>query len=151
MANILDYLKWRGDVPFDIDPFNEVDALILCELVYSPFDGLIPKVGEKDKITIEELNDAFFKKFSKDLLMSRPSLTKKAPFLMCEMAHSKRFGGMKLAGFTNEVDHDNQSQFAVCTFYLSDGTIFVAFRGTDDTLVGWKEDFNMCFSEGTGG
>ena len=56
-----------------------------------------------------------------------------------------------LSGFVNEVDKDNQSQFSCCSFYLGDGTIFVAFRGTDDTLVGWKEDFNMCFSDGTGG
>ena len=151
MANILDYLQWRGDVPFNIDPFNEVDALVLCELVYSPFDGLVPSSEQKEKISIEELSSTFFKKFNKDKLMSRTALTKMAPFLMPVMAHSKRFGGTKLAGFLNEVDQDNQSQFAVCTFYLPDGTIFVAFRGTDDTLVGWKEDFNMCFSEGTGG
>ena len=54
MANIIDYLKWRGDVPFDADPFNEVDALVLCELVYSPFDGLVPGPGLKEKISIED-------------------------------------------------------------------------------------------------
>ena len=151
MANILEYLQWRGDVPFDIDSFNEVDALALCELVYSPFDDLIPGPGLKEKISIEELNTRFFEKFDKDQLMANSAFTKMAPFLMPEMAHTKRYGGIKLSGFVNEVDHDNQSQFAVCSFYLPDGTIFVAFRGTDDTLVGWKEDFNMCFSEGTGG
>ncbi len=151
MANIVDYLKWRGDVPFDIAPFNEVDALVLCELVYSPFDGLVPGPGLKEKISIEDLTEKFFTKFSEKELMNRTALTKLAPFMLKEMVHTRRFGGMKLCGFTNEVDADNQSQFSVCTFYLSDGTIFVAFRGTDDTLVGWKEDFNMCFSEGTGG
>ncbi|MBR1622429.1 MAG: DUF2974 domain-containing protein [Pseudobutyrivibrio sp.] len=151
MANIIDYLKWRGDVPFDIDPFNEVDALVLCELVYSPFDGLVPGPGLKEKISIEELNESFFKKFNEDDLLSRNVFTRMAPFIIPEMAHSKRFGGTKLSGFVNEVDNENQSQFSVCSFYLSDGTIFVAFRGTDDNLVGWKEDFNLSFSEGTGG
>ena len=151
MANIVDYLKWRGDVPFEISPFNEVDALVLCELVYSPFEGLVPGPGLKEKISIEDLCDRFFLKFSDEELLKRVALTKLAPFLMKEMAHSKRFGGMKIAGFMNEVDAENQSQFSVCTFYVPDGTIFVAFKGTDDSLVGWKEDFNMCFSPGTGG
>ena len=151
MANLEDYLKWRADVPFDIDPFNEVDALVLCELVYAPFDGLVPGPNLKEKISIEELSDRFFEKYSKEELMARAALTKLAPFLMPLMTKTKRFGGMKLSGFVNDVDAQNQTQFSVCSFYLSDGTIFVAFRGTDDTLVGWKEDFNMCFSDGTGG
>lgn len=151
MANIQDYLIWRGDVPFDIDPFNEVDNIVLCELVYSAFDGIVPGPGLKDKISIENACELFFTKYSEEELKSKATFTKLAPFLMQKMAHSRRFGGTKLAGFVNEVDAENQSQFAVCTFYLPDGTIFVAFRGTDDSLVGWKEDFNMSFSEGTGG
>lgn len=151
MANIDDYLTWRGDVPFDVDPFNEVDNIVLCELVYSAFDGIVPGPGLKEKISIEDACDLFFAKYSEEELMSKATFTKLAPFLMRKMAHSKRFGGTKLSGFVNEVDAENQSQFAVCTFYLPDGTIFVAFRGTDDTLVGWKEDFNMCFSDCTGG
>lgn len=151
MANILDYLDWRGDVPFDIDPFNEVDALVLCELVYAPFDGLVPGPGTKEKISIEELCEKFFSKYTEQELMTRAALTKLAPFLMPKMINCKRFGGLKISGFVNEVNADKQTQFSVCSFYLPDGTIFVAFRGTDDTLVGWKEDFNMCFSDGTGG
>ena len=151
MANIQDYLIWRGDVPFDIDPFNEVDNIVLCELVYSAFDGIVPGPGLKEKISIENACELFFAKYSEEELKSKATFTKLAPFLMQKMAHSRRFGGTKLSGFVNEVDAENQSQFAVCSFYLPDGTIFVAFRGTDDSLVGWKEDFNMSFSEGTGG
>ena len=151
MANIDDYIKWRADVPFDIDPFNEVDALVLCELVYAPFDGLVPGPGLREKITIEELYKKFSENFSKEALLKRKAFTKMAPFLMSNMVNTKRFGGIKVAGFVNEVDEKKQSQFSVCSFYIPDGTIFVAFRGTDDNLVGWKEDFNMCFSKGTGG
>lgn len=151
MANIIDYLEWRGDVPFDIDPFNEVDALILSELVYVPFDGLVPGPGLKEKIQIEDLCKKFFEKHSKEELMARTAFTKLAPFLMHGLINSKRFGSTKLCGFVNQIDKDNISQFSACTFYLNDGTIFVAFRGTDDTLVGWREDYNMCYSDGTGG
>lgn len=151
MANIIDYLEWRGDVPFDIDPFNEVDALILSELVYVPFDGIVPGPGLKEKIQIEDLCKKFFEKHSKEELMARTAFTKLAPFLMHGLINSKRFGSTKLCGFVNQIDKDNISQFSACTFYLNDGTIFVAFRGTDDTLVGWREDYNMCYSDGTGG
>ncbi len=151
MANIVDYLEWRGDVPFEIDPFNEVDALVLCELVYAPFDGFVPGPGIKEKITIESLCERFFEKYTKEELLARNAVTKLSPFIMQKMINSKRFGGTYISGFVNDINPETQSQFCVSTFYLSDGTIFVAFRGTDDSLVGWKEDFNMCFSDGTGG
>ncbi len=151
MANLEDYLIWRGDVPFDIDPFNEVDSAVLCELVYSDFEGIVPGPGTKEKISIEDACGLFFEKYTKEGLMTLATHTKFAPLLMQNMINTKRFGGIKLSGFVNEIDDENQSQFAVCTFYLPDGTIYVAFRGTDDNLVGWKEDFNLSFSEGTGG
>ena len=49
MANSEDYLTWRSDVPFDVDPFNEVDNLIFSELVYTAFDGIVPGPGLKEK------------------------------------------------------------------------------------------------------
>ncbi len=151
MANIEDYLTWRADVPFSVDPFNEVDALILCELVYSPFDGIVPGPGHKVKLSIEEVCQSFFEKYNEEELLSTTASTRVAPFLMRKMINTNRFGGTKLAGFVNDIDIESQSQFSCCCFYLKDGTVFVAFRGTDDTLVGWKEDFNLCFSSGTGG
>ncbi len=151
MANIEDYLDWRADIPFEVDPFNEVDSLILCELVYTDFEDIVPGPGLNEKISIEDACNLFFSKYSKEELMARLNATKVAPFLMQRMAFSKRFGGTKLAYYVNEVDALDQSQFAACCFYLPDGTVYVAFRGTDDSLVGWKEDFNMCFSSGTGG
>ena len=75
MANIIDYLKWRGDVPFNFDPFNEVDALVLCELVYANFDGIVPGPGPKDKISIEEVCDKFFEKYKKEELLDSKRIT----------------------------------------------------------------------------
>ena len=45
MADIIDYLIWRGDVPFSADPFGEVDNLILAELSYMKFEGIVPSDG----------------------------------------------------------------------------------------------------------
>ena len=64
MANIEDYLVWRGDVPFEVDPFNEVDNAVLCELVYTAFDGIVPGPSLKEKISIEDACNLFFYKNS---------------------------------------------------------------------------------------
>ncbi|MCR5415530.1 MAG: DUF2974 domain-containing protein [Pseudobutyrivibrio sp.] len=151
MANLEDYLDWRADIPFSQDPFNEVDGLLLCEITYTPFDGIVPGPTIKNKITIEEACEALFNKYSEEQLRARKATTVDAPFLLKKMIGSKRFGGTRLCGFVNEIDPENQSQFSVCTYYLNDSSIFVCFKGTDDSLVGWKEDFNMCFSKGTAG
>ena len=61
MANIMDYLEWRGDLTFAQSPFNEVDNLILSELVYVEFAGIVPSPG-KGSITLEEANTTFFQR-----------------------------------------------------------------------------------------
>lgn len=151
MANINDYLDWRNDIPFSVDPFNEVDNLILSELVYSPFDGIVPGPGQREKITIDEVCKKFFETYTEEELLAKNTITKVAPFLLKKMAGSPRYKGLKLAGYVSEHDATSDTQFAVVSFYLPDGTIYVAYRGTDDTLIGWKEDFDMCYSQGTGG
>ena len=47
MANMMDYLDWRGDVPFSVDPFNEVDSLVLSEVAYVDFEGIVPRPDEE--------------------------------------------------------------------------------------------------------
>lgn len=145
MANIIDYLQWRGDIPFSVDPFNEVDNLILSELVYTDFSSIVPGVGTRDTVTITQACEAFFSVHSEEELMEKVSSTKVAPFLMRYLTESKRFSSMRLTGYVDEIDKEFQSQFAAVTYLLDDGTTFVAFRGTDSTIVGWKEDFNMSF------
>lgn len=61
------------------------------------------------------------------------------------MVQSPRFAGMGLGGFCSHIDTGREAQFAALTVDIGDGSVYIAFRGTDDTLVGWKEDFNMAF------
>ncbi len=149
MANIHEYLIWRGDVPFSISPFNEVDGLVLSELVYTDFHGVAPENGER--ITIEEIRRLFWEKHTKEEIMAQNTYTKTAPLLLDGMAGKGRFGGTAVAHYYDVVDTDADIQLAAVTFYLPDGTAFVAFRGTDDTVVGWKEDFNMSYMPETEG
>ncbi len=65
-------------------------------------------------------------------------------------AVSKRFCYIQVGGYTNKIDHDKQVQFSAVTFHLPDQSLYVAFRGTDNTIVGWREDLNFSFMETEG-
>lgn len=81
MANISDYLDWRGDITMEIDPFNEVDNLVLAELAYTDFGGIVPGLNQKGQwITIREAHDRFFSMYSEEEIMAKNSTTKVAPF-----------------------------------------------------------------------
>ena len=147
---VLDYLKWRGDLTFAADPFNNVDNLILSQLAYVDFDGIVSE-KQDEKIGIVEVCEKYWQKHTEEEIMGRVSFVKMSPFLLRPLAASKRFGGMKLSGFVNHVSKDTEAQMAVIQFELDDGTVYVAFRGTDETLIGWKEDFNLSFMNRTEG
>ena len=149
MANIHEYLVWRGDVPFSVSPFNEVDGLVLSELAYADFHGIIPESGER--IAIEEVRRLFWEKHTKEEIMAQDSYTKTAPFMLDSMAGKGRFACTEMANYYDVIDTDVDIQLAAVTFYLPDGTAFAAFRGTDDTVVGWKEDFNLSYMPETEG
>ncbi len=151
MANISDYLTWRGDIAFYQDPFNEVDNLVLAELVYTNFAGIVPGRNSEESISIQEAYEKFWELHTEEEILDSNSTTKMAPFLLKQLAESRRFGKMRLRGYVNEIDFASQSQFSVVTFLLEDDTAYVAYRGTDNTIVGWKEDFNMAFLDHTPG
>ena len=149
MSNIFDYLEWRGDVPFDEDPFNEVDNLVLSELAYVSFEGIVPCDGTS--VPVADVREAFFAAHPRELIREDSSHIVKAPLLMDGMASGRRFGTAELMGYADIVDTDEMVQMAAVTILLGDGSAYVAFRGTDTTVVGWKEDFNMSYLPETEG
>lgn len=149
MANIFDYLTWRGDVPFSVDPFNEVDNLVLSELAYTDFDGIVPQGGAA--VSLQTVCDAFFARHTEEELLSLRAYTAKAPLLLRGMLSGERFRDAKLSWYVNEISKDQALQLSAVTVLLPDSTAFVAFRGTDGTVVGWKEDFNFSFQSQTEG
>ena len=150
MANIEGYLRWRGDLSMNIDPFNEVDNLVLAQLSYVDFDGIVPEDNET-WIPIREVRDRYWQIHTEEEISKRQSFVKLSPFLLGLVAGTERFGNMKLAGYVNHVSQKEEAQMSAVQYLLDDGTIYVAFRGTDETLVGWKEDFNLSFSTETEG
>ena len=65
--------------------------------------------------------------------------------LLFGMADTERFGHMRMHDYVNDIDTERAIQFSAITAELEDGTTFIAYRGTDSTLIGWREDFNMSF------
>ena len=151
MPNIFDYLHWRCDVPFSASPFNDVDNLILSELVYTDFGGVVPDDGSA--VSLTEARDRFFGLHDRAEIEARTaySYTARAPFLMDAMLEGARFRDLRLCAYETVTDKEDSTQFAAVTFLLPDGTAYLAFRGTDGTVVGWKEDLILSYRSGTSG
>lgn len=149
MANIFDYLDWRGDVPFSVDPFNEADNLILSELAYTKFGNIIPSDGTE--ISLQDAFQAFFSQHTREELLAEKSFTAKAPLLMEGMLSGSRFRDLTISRYVDEFDPQERFQLSAVTFALPIGCRYIAFRGTDGTLVGWKEDFDISFLPETAG
>ena len=147
MPNLFVYLDWRGDVPFGTDEFNEVDALVLSELSYTKFEDL----PDENSTPIFDARELFFNKHTREELLKLTAFTAKAPILMDGMCDGARFSNTKIYNYESEIDREKDAQFSATTFLLDDGTAFVAFRGTDGTVVGWKEDFNLSYLPETEG
>lgn len=142
MGTIIDYLEKYGKYTFQEMPVTEVDSLALCQLSYQKFDGMVPDVGEnKAAVTLKSLE----KHPDLDKLFADVRYEKENRALFAGMVQGRRFGDMKLNYYTNIIEEQWETQFSALTCFLDNGTVYVAFRGTDETIVGWKEDFNMAF------
>lgn len=140
MSGTFDYLSWRGDLPISAAvPFCEVDSLILCEAAYLPFncgDGVT--LGEAAANLLSgAVCDAAKERF-RTMAPNYEKLTK-------VLLSSKRFQNMHLYRYRSEFNEIEQKQFSAVTFETGDGAFYIAYRGTDNTIIGWKEDFNMSF------
>lgn len=141
MANIIDYCE-NELRSFDAFPFSEVDSLVLAQLAYLEYkDAVSPRFQRMGAPALKEL---FRAELFEGMLGSirAPQLNRA---LLAACAASPRFRDIRLCGYVSQLDIAQQKQFAAVTFLLPDGSVYAAFRGTDGTLVGWKEDFNMVY------
>lgn len=138
----IDYLKWRGDLSFAADPFNEVDNLVLCTIAYLNFSRF-PQLETKDPKKAVRLAEIAAKMDERDDQMGL-SEHSYLP-VMRAAAKSARFRQVKMFGYVNELDTEQESQFHAISFLLPTNLLFVAFMGTDKSLAGWKENFNLSF------
>ncbi len=143
-GTIIDYIKTYGTRSFSEEPLNEVDSLILCQFSYLKFDGMAPDIKEnKPSVTLQELlQHEDYEKLFKNTWFVRNNKR-----LFQAMLNSRRYGNMKMNAYVNIIESEYETQFSAITFFLEDGIAYVAYRGTDESIVGWKEDLNMAFMD----
>lgn len=137
MDNMVDYLKWYGELSFKEKPLTAVDNFILCKLAYLILTDIKLEEPRAYRDVVSEvkaksgIQGTFYGK----------------EFIVDMAAETKRFGDILLVNHEDVYDEDLSAQFAAMTFDLMNGTLFIAYRGTDETLAGWKEDFMISFTE----
>ena len=141
MADLFDYLLWRGDLPMDTVPPNPVDTLILSELSYIGYEGLVP--GDfLHPVPLKVVAEAFLAMPGREARLH----LKKDLDLIEACAGTARFGDLRMVFYRSEL-LEMESQFSAVTWLLPGGEALITYRGTDTTLTGWKEDFHMSFQE----
>ena len=138
MGNMLDYIRWRGDLPWTCAPFCEVDSLILSQLSMLFWEEVL---GRGESKTLADLRPLM-----EDKQVSAGFTEDNDRKLLETAAGCPRFGSIALSDHVSRFDEETGLQFSAVTMHLPDGTLFVSYRGTDNTLVGWKEDLRMTFS-----
>lgn len=144
MENIIDYVKEWGKYSLSEKPFNEVDSLVLCQMIYFNYKEFVPGFEESNvPVGIQSiyvhpdrdriLDDYWYRENNKELFASA--------------AQSRRFGNLKMNYYVNIINEETQTQFSAMTYILEDKNAYIAYRGTDATIVGWKEDLNLAFSK----
>ncbi len=141
MTDLFDYLSWRGDLGFDQAPFQEIDGMILARFAYAPFEYLEQPMPA-GFVNVRELAASAE---ADETLRTGDRWRLRDGELLPAMAASKRFGDLSVGFFGCKLDEVLQTQFAAITVQLSEGLYALVFRGTDNTVVGWKEDMNMSF------
>lgn len=137
MPNIFDYLKWR-DLKLEKVEFTEVDNLILSRLAYFPLDSVVVN----KEITVKDAYEKYLTVKHKGRILQEEDSQ-----LFPVLANSIRFGEFKLTDYINKLDLNNEEQFSAVTILMPNDIMYVSYRGTDNTIVGWKEDLNMSFKE----
>ena len=147
MKNMLDYIKEFGHVSFEERAFSEIDALVLTELEYLPLEKVVPSDENGENfVTVKEIAE-YMKEHKKQLFDENPMMmTPERHEVSQIIADAPRFQSMKFFGAVSVWDKDTTKQFAAITVEVEPGVRLVIFRGTDDTLIGWKEDFLMTYS-----
>ena len=148
MPDIFDYLSWRGDLDFSKSQANPVDYLIFSQMSYLPFDGIVPGADEKEGVSVYQALKNMEERLQSNNPEKKPGLLfDEDPEFIRALVSSGRFRDCQLFGYVNQVDTDREFQFSAVCIYTGGDNYCIAFRGTDASFVGWKEDFNMAFKE----
>lgn len=144
MGNIIDYIHEYGKYTFTEEPLNEVDSLVLCQMVYLNFGPFVPGLEERNApVSIQSI----YRHPDRDRILDDYWYRENNKELFAAAVQSKRFGSLKMNYYVNIINIDDETQFSAMTYILEDKNVYIAYRGTDATIIGWKEDLNLAFSK----
>ncbi len=142
-GTIIDYVAWRGDLTFEHSRWGEIDSMIMTMLAYANLGENELVFGSGRTLKLSELA-------ASDLLTRLPqegignSAAIRNQFLI-DLGLSKRFQDVTVLDQVNDVDETRNIQFSATTLDVPGVGTVIAFRGTDPSPVGWKEDFMMSY------
>lgn len=146
-VTLYDYIKWRGDLSFKQDVFNERDAAVLSQLIYTDFNPFIQGDNEdKDYITFKDVGEKI-KTHTDFSIVNGDYIQRKEEYddFLLAACDTERYGNIRISKYVDITVIEDNIQFAAATFELDNGIKVITFRGTDDSVVGWKEDFMLSF------
>ena len=143
-GDILDYVRWRGDLPFEADPWNEIDGLIIATVTYMNFGENERRFEDGRRASLREIqrSDSFAAYPQREMKYAETKLGT----LLQLMAESRRFCDIRILDQVNDVDAARSIQFSATAFEIPNLGIVIGYRGTDSSLVGWKEDFMLSYA-----
>ena len=148
MANVIDYINNYGDISFCDVPFDEADNVALCDMYYMPLDEVVSDSFDDDPVPYKDAANRIFDMRGRKHEPVGLVLQKCISEVMMAMADKKRFAEMKVVAAVRVYEKEPAVQFEAATFLLPDNTVVVLFKGTDDTLIGWKEDIDILTKKG---
>lgn len=144
MATINGYLDYNKNRSFKDFAFNEADILCLNELGYFCFEELDASIDFSKDVNLHEVLMPYVtgeKPFNHSFLVTEERVK-----LLQKVVASKRFVNLNLSDYVNDVDAEYERQFSAMIFTLPEINHHqLVFRGTDDTMIGWKEDFKLTY------
>ena len=146
MSTLTDYIKWRGDLSFHQDKCNDFDNLVFSAIAYVDLNDILSD-HEKGLVSLCDVSNQYFEKSGNKVLHVDNPVLREAPGILRQAAMTKRYGQVYIRNYTSETKDEENLQFAAMEFVMTDGNSYIAFRGTDDTIVGWKEDFLLAATE----
>ena len=137
--SIIEYAE-RQMLTFDSLPFGRVDSLVLSQLAYMHLGDTVPPVeSDMPPVRIADLYKAeLFERMLDDVRDAKSNRR-----LLNAVCCSPRYRDIRVNYYIDNIDPVAEKQFCAMTFILPDNSFYIAYRGTDATIVGWKEDFNM--------
>ena len=141
MAVLFDYMDWRGDLSFASDPANEADYYLISKIGCPNLTGIVP--SDKREIPLKDAVGAYRDRAGDDSVSLGVATSPLVLDSFYRLPEVPRFQPLMLSGFRRTDRLEKTEQFSALTVRIPDGPRFITFRGTDDNIFAWKENFLM--------